>query len=84
MRQKSAFRLLICSVVLGRSVLFEGSVQLDGLVKLATKQFLNYFRSFEEYIQQNAVSGTKSVGNPNRAATSDSPTTKCGRRPGYL
>jgi hypothetical protein len=62
--KKSAFRLLICSVVLGRSVLYEGSVQSDSLVELATTQLLNYFRSFEEYIQQNAVSGTKSVGNP--------------------
>jgi hypothetical protein len=62
MRQKSAFRLLICSVVLGRSVLYEGSVQSDGLVELATKKLLNCFCSFEEYIHQNAVSGTKSVG----------------------
>jgi hypothetical protein len=73
-RQKCALRLLICSVVPGRSVLFEGSVASDGLVELATTQFLLYFRSFEEYIRQNVVNGKKSVGGPNHGVTSDSPT----------
>ncbi len=54
---KIAFRLLICSVVPGRSVLNEGSVPSDGLVELATTQFLHCFRLFEE-----PYSRTRSTG----------------------
>jgi hypothetical protein len=71
--KNSGFHLLIGSVVPGRTVLSEGSISLDGLVELATTQFLNYFRLFEEYIRQIVVNGTKGIGDPNHAGTSDSP-----------